>query len=159
MDDFINIFGQRVIRDNKYAQTVRAVEKSMSQYGVTRPLTVEYKNVFNDLPKTPKEREGEQLETTIFFLNNRICILDEILRQLRCSKFPKTEHEIANKLHDLYVYSDMGKSLESDAITLAVMKSLTVIENQIPPPGKRNFKGMVEKLIRSEKSKSMYVRI
>lgn len=64
-------------------------------------------------------------------------LLGEILRQLNCSKFPKTEHEIGHKLHDLYVYSNMGKSLKSDAITHAVMKTLKAIETEIPPPGKR----------------------
>lgn len=64
-------------------------------------------------------------------------MLDEILRQMNCSKFPKTEHEVAHKLHDLYVYSGVGKSLESDAISQAVLKSLKVIADEIPPPGKR----------------------
>lgn len=64
-----------------------------------------------------------------------IGILDEILRH--CSKFPKTEHEVAHKLLDLYVYSHIGKSLKSNEIRHAVMKSLKVIADEIPPPGQR----------------------
>lgn len=58
MDDFVDIFAQRLLQYNKYARTVRAVEKSMSQYGITRPLTIEYKNVLSVLPKTPVRQEG-----------------------------------------------------------------------------------------------------
>lgn len=34
------------------------------------------------------------------------------------------------------MYSDIGNSLGSDAITHAVLKSLKIIEDEIPPPGK-----------------------
>lgn len=62
---------------------------------------------------------------------------DEILRHISFSKCPKSVHEIADKLSDLYVYSDVGKTLESVPIALAVAKSLKFIENEFPPPGKR----------------------
>lgn len=51
-------------QNNKYDQAVRAVEKTMSQYGITRPLTVEYKDFWKNLPKTPKRREGEAISFT-----------------------------------------------------------------------------------------------
>lgn len=41
-------------------RTVRAIKKSMSQYGITRPLTIEYKSNLNNLPKTPERRKGVQ---------------------------------------------------------------------------------------------------
>lgn len=47
------------MENNKYAQTVRAVENTMGQYGITRPFSIEYKNLLNDLPKTPERRKGE----------------------------------------------------------------------------------------------------
>lgn len=57
MDDFLDVFAQRIMQNNKYAQTVHAVEKSMSQYGITRPLTIEYKKFLNELPDTPDRLE------------------------------------------------------------------------------------------------------
>lgn len=61
MDDF----ALSRMQNNKYAQTVRAVENTMVQYGITRPLSIEYKNVLNDLPKTPERRKGELNHTYI----------------------------------------------------------------------------------------------
>lgn len=61
----------------------------------------------------------------------------EIVRRMSSSTILQSEHEVERKLQELYVYSDMGKSFESDAITHAVKKSLKVIEDEIPPPGKR----------------------
>lgn len=55
----MDLVALRRMQNNKYARTVRAVEKSMNQYGITRPLTIEYRSVLNDLPKTPERREGE----------------------------------------------------------------------------------------------------
>ncbi|XP_037031064.1 uncharacterized protein LOC119070717 [Bradysia coprophila] len=106
------------LRNSTLNRTVRAVEKSMGQYGVTRPLTIEYKTYLNNLPRTPERRK------------------DEILR-INCSKFPKSVHEIPHKLNDLYVFSHMGRSLESVPIALAVTKSLKALENEFPPPGIR----------------------
>lgn len=77
-------------------------------------------------------------------VSDLICIrtLDEVLRRFTCLRFPKAEHEVAQKLNELYVYSDIGNLLGSDAITHAVMKSLKIIENDIPPPEKN--KGILE---------------
>lgn len=59
-----------------------------------------------------------------------------MLEQFEYFILPKTEHEVAQKLNELYVYADVGKELESKAITYAIMKSLKMIEKEIPPPGK-----------------------
>lgn len=64
-------------------------------------------------------------------------MLDEILRQMNCSEFPRSVHEIAHKLNELYVYSDEGKSLESVPIVHAVTNYLNELENEFPPPGVR----------------------
>lgn len=50
-----------VLRNSTLDRTVRAVEKSMGQYGLTRPLTVEYKNYLNNLPRTPERRKGNPM--------------------------------------------------------------------------------------------------
>ncbi|KAG4070321.1 hypothetical protein HA402_009400 [Bradysia odoriphaga] len=107
------------LRNSTLDRTVHAVENSMDQYGITRPLTTECKSYLNNLPRTPESRK------------------DEILRQINCSKFPRSVHEIPLKLTDFYVYSHMGRSLESVPIALAVTKSLKALENEFPPPGKR----------------------
>lgn len=67
MDDLVDIFG---LRNSQPVRTVVAVEKSMSQYGVTRPLTVEYKYFLNTLSKAQEKREG----TLMAFLSS-LCLL------------------------------------------------------------------------------------
>ncbi len=54
----VNING---MLNNKYVRTVRAVKETMSQYGMSRPLTTEYKKYLNRLPKTSDGQRGEYL--------------------------------------------------------------------------------------------------
>lgn len=58
MDAFLAVFAQ----NNKYMRTVHAVEKSMNEYGITRPLTIEYKEFLNELPDTPDRLECKSFD-------------------------------------------------------------------------------------------------
>lgn len=45
----------RISRMNKCSAAIRAVEKSMEEYGITRPSTTEQKKLFKD----PYRKEGD----------------------------------------------------------------------------------------------------
>ncbi|XP_037031611.1 uncharacterized protein LOC119071078 [Bradysia coprophila] len=98
----------------KSIQAIAAVEKAMKKYGIPKPPKGQRSRLHHDLPKDPEEKEAE------------------VLKRFKYSNLhSKAGNEIAQKLNDLLVYAETGKSLKSDLIALAVLSRLESFEKEV----------------------------